>query len=128
MEGRTSAPVSFDSTPITVLPTPPVGAQEMELVVYDPKGREVARDAIPVSSEPILWAGVQQDGQPVAAGLYRFEVEATGVGGIQLPTTQADTYARIAEVQTIGAEARVIFEGGAEAPASAITALRAATG
>lgn len=127
MDGRTSAPVSFDSTPITVLPNPPIGAQEMELVVYDAQGREVDRGALPVSSDPVLWAGVQQNGQPLASGLYRFEIEATGTAGIQLPATPAETYARIVEVQNIGSEPRVIFEGGADAPASAITALRAGT-
>jgi flagellar basal-body rod modification protein FlgD len=127
MEGRTTAPVQFNSTPIAVLPSPPIGAREMELVVYDPQGREVDRGALPVTSEPVLWAGVQQNGQPVAPGLYRFEIEATGLEGITLPTTQAETYARIVEVQNTGSEARIIFEGGSEAPASAITALREAT-
>jgi flagellar basal-body rod modification protein FlgD len=124
MEGRTSAPVPFDTAPITVLPQPPIGAQAMELVVYDTQGREVDRGALPVSTEPVLWAGVQQNGQPVAPGLYRFEVEATGVNDIPLPAGQAETYARIVEVQNIGNEARVIFEGGTQVPASAITALR----
>jgi flagellar basal-body rod modification protein FlgD len=126
MEGRTTAPVEFNGAPVTLLPTPPLGAQEMELVVYDVQGREIDRGALPVSSEPVVWAGVQQNGNPVAQGLYRFEVEATGAGGIALPATQAATYARIVEVQNIGTEARVIFEGGAEAPAAAITALREA--
>lgn len=124
MEGRTTAAVQFDSAPITVLPEPPLGAQEMELVVYDAQGREVDRGALPVSNEPVLWAGVQQNGAPLAAGLYRFEVEATGQGGVALPATEASTYARIIEVQNIGSEARIIFAGGAEASASSITALR----
>lgn len=124
MEGRTTAPVQFDGTPITVLPNPPLGAQEMQLVVLDAQGREVDRNALPVSSEPVVWAGVQANGQPVPSGLYRFEVEATGAGGTTLPASEAATYARIVEVQTIGGEARVVFTGGAEAPASGITALR----
>ena len=124
MEGRTTAPVQFDGSPITVLPNPPIGAQEMTLVAYDTQGREVNRSALPASAEPVVWAGVQQNGQPVNAGLYRFEVEATGTGGIALPATQASTYARIVEVQNLGSEARVIFAGGAEAPAAAVTALR----
>jgi flagellar basal-body rod modification protein FlgD len=125
MEGRTSAAVPFDNTPITVLPTPPVGAQAMELVVYDSQGREVDRGALPVSSDPVLWAGVQQNGQAVTPGLYRFEIEATGVNGIALPSSRADTYARIVEVQNIGNEAQVIFEGGTAVAAHEITALRA---
>jgi flagellar basal-body rod modification protein FlgD len=124
MEGRTTALVPFDSDPITVLPTPPVGALEMELVVYNESGTEVNRSSLPVSSDPVVWAGVQQNGQPVDPGLYRFEVEATGGGGTALPATQAETYARIIEVQNIGNEAVVVFAGGAEATASSITALR----
>ena len=126
MEARTNAPVLFDSAPITVLPVPPIGATEMELVAYDANGREVARNAMPVSSEPVLWAGVQPGGAPLPAGLYRFEVEATSADENPLPATQADTYARIVEVQTTGLETHVVFEGGAEAPASSISALREA--
>lgn len=124
MEGRTTAAVQFDSTPITVLPSPPLGAQQMELVVYNAQGGEVDRSALPVSTNPVLWAGVKQDGQPVPAGSYRFEVQATGTGGIELPATQAATYARIVEVQNTGTEARVVFAGGSDALASSITALR----
>jgi flagellar basal-body rod modification protein FlgD len=124
MEGRTTAAVPFDTAPITVLPTPPTGAQKMELVVYDSLNREVDRGALPVSSSPVLWAGVGPDGQPLAADLYRFEIEATGNGDVELPATKAATYARITEVQNIGTEARVIFAGGAEASADSITALR----
>ena len=40
MEGRTTGPVLFNGTPITVLPEPPVGAQRMELVIYDSRGVE----------------------------------------------------------------------------------------
>ena len=124
MEARTTAPVPFNSAPITVLSTPPLGAQSMELVAYDANGREVARNAMPVSDDPVLWAGVQAGGAPLPAGLYRFEVEATDLAGNALPTTQAETYARIVEVQTLGIEPRVVFDGGAEAPASSVTALR----
>ncbi|KIN74540.1 flagellar hook capping FlgD N-terminal domain-containing protein [Sulfitobacter guttiformis] len=124
MEARTTAAVLFDTDPITVLPTPPAGAESMELVVYDNDGREVTRHPMPVSSDPVVWAGVQQGGQPLPSGMYRFEVEATGEGGAALPATLVETYARIVEVQNLGSGARVVFEGGAEAPASEISALR----
>jgi flagellar basal-body rod modification protein FlgD len=126
MEARTNAPVPFESAPITVLPTPPIGAAEMELVVYDANGCEVGRNPMPVSSEPVIWAGVQAGGTPLPAGLCRFEVDATSTDGNPLPSTQADTDARIVEVQTLGLETRVVFEGGVEASASSISALREA--
>lgn len=124
MEARTTEPVLFDTEPITVLPEPPDGTQKMELVVYDVNGREVDRGALPVSSDPVLWAGVKQSGSPLPSGRYRFEIESTGKGGDPLATTQAGTYARIIEVQNLGSEARVVFAGGTEAPAASITALR----
>lgn len=126
MEARTSAPVLFETAPITILPSPPTGAAEMELVVYDANDREVSRNPMPVSSDPVLWAGVQQGGTPLPTGLYRFEVEAVSADGNPLPVTQADTYARIVEVQALGLETRVVFEGGSDAPANSISALREA--
>lgn len=124
MEARTTAPVAFDSAPITISPKPPIGATEMELVIYTANGLEVGRNALPVSSDPVVWAGVQQGRVPLAPGLYRFEIESTDADGASLPSTKAESYARIIEVQTLGLETRVVFEGGAEAPASSISALR----
>ena len=126
MEGRTTAPVAFENTPIEILPDPPIGAKSMELVVYDTQGSEVDRGALLVSSNPVIWAGVRQDGSAVPAGQYRFEVEAVDSAGNPLPAATASTYARITEVQNNGNETRVIFAGGAEASANAITALREA--
>lgn len=124
MEARTTEPVLFDTDPITVLPTPPAGAQQMELVVYNNQGQEVDRNALSVSTDPVVWAGVGQSGQPLPAGFYHFEVEATGANGIELDSTKAETYARVVEVQNIGTEATVVFSGGSEALASSVTALR----
>lgn len=124
MEARTTAPVQFSNTPITVLPTVPNGASTMELVAYNRQGQEVDRRTVPVSNSPVQWAGVRPDGTPLPAGLYRFEVAAIGGGNAPLPAVPAATYARITEVQNLGSEARVVFEGGSEASAASITALR----
>lgn len=124
MEARTTAPIQFDGTPLTILPEQPVGAETAQLVVYDSSGQEVDRGAIPISSDPVVWAGVASDGQPLTSGLYSFEVEATDSAGNTLATTQAATYAKIVEVQNLGADAQVIFEGGAQASANGVTALR----
>lgn len=123
MEARTTGPVQFDGKPITVLPQIPPGADDMALVVYNAQGVEVDRGALPVSTAPVLWAGVQQNGQPFAPGQYRFKVEGSAQGEPVTPV-EAAAYARIVEVRTSGTEAQVIFSGGAEAPASQITALR----
>lgn len=124
MEGRTTAAVPFESSPITIYPDPAIGAQEMSLVVYNASGAEVDRLAMPVSSDPVLWAGVKSDGSVVPAGSYRFETESLGAGGAELPSSLAEAYAPIVEVSTVGGEARVIFAGGSEISATEITALR----
>lgn len=124
MEGRTSAPVQFNGSPITVLPDSPPNAKEQSLVVYDSQNRAVDRRALPVGSQSVQWAGVSSDGLPFPQGLYRFEVESLDAAGDPLPTTQAASYARITEVRTEGSEAKVIFAGGSEADAATITALR----
>ena len=124
MEARTTGPVQFDGAPVTILPTPPVNATAMDLVVHDAQGREVDRGSLPVSKDPVLWAGVSQSGRPFPAGQYTFTVEGTTVEGNSLPSMPAATYARIIEVQTNGTDPQVIFSGGAQASASSITALR----
>ncbi|WP_299562718.1 flagellar hook capping FlgD N-terminal domain-containing protein [uncultured Sulfitobacter sp.] len=124
MEARTTGPVPFDGSPITVLPTPPANATAMELVVFDAQGREVDRNPLPVSDDPVLWAGVQQSGKPFAAGQYSFSVEGEAADGSTLPSKAAATYARITEVQTNGTDPQVVFNGGAQVSASSITALR----
>ncbi|MEP2919727.1 flagellar hook capping FlgD N-terminal domain-containing protein [Sulfitobacter sp.] len=124
MEGRTTAAVPFNTDPVTIYPDPPIGAQEMTLVVYNSSGAEVDRLAMPVSSEPVQWAGVTSSGTVLPAGSYRFETEALGAGGTELPSSLAEAYAPIVEVSTVSGEARVTFAGGSEVSAAAITALR----
>ena len=103
MEARTTAPVQFDGSPITITPNPVAISDEVFLVVYDSDGQEVQRTSIPVSADPIEWAGVMDDGTPFDAGLYSFEVESRANGELLL-TDPAETYARITEARTQGGE------------------------
>ena len=70
MEARTTAPAEFNGTPITVLPTPAAGADRAELVTYNAQGAEVQRGLIPVSDEPVQWAGVSSTGTAFPSGNY----------------------------------------------------------
>ena len=69
-------PVQFNGIPITIAPKPLTSAGRAVLVVYDDNGSEVRKLAIPVSSEPVDWACVQDDGTPFPLGTYRFTVES----------------------------------------------------
>jgi flagellar basal-body rod modification protein FlgD len=126
MEARTTAPIQFDGSPITIIPNPAAVSDEVFLVVYDSDGQEVQRNAIPVSAEPIEWAGVSDDGTPFDPGLYSFEVESRANGELLL-SDPAETYARITEARTQAGETVLILEGGAAVLASNVSGLREAT-
>lgn len=124
-QARAIAPAQLDGTPITIFPTPTNTATEMDIVVRDQQGFEVARFTNSVTSDPIEWAGVNADGSPFAAGFYTFDVESYD-GDVLLDTSQAAVYATVREVQrTAEGTTMVVFEGGATVAADDVTAIRA---
>ncbi|QUJ76282.1 flagellar biosynthesis protein FlgD [Sulfitobacter albidus] len=127
MEARTTQPVLFDGSPLTVLTETPPNATEATLNVYDSGGTLVDRRLLPTGAPAVQWAGVGADGTPVPAGLYRFEVESIDAAGEPLPTALAASYARVTELRTEGTQGIVVFAGGSETTAESITALREAS-
>ncbi len=125
MEARSTAPVQFAGTPITIAPVPAPSANKAELVVYDDQGKEVQRNAISVSEEPIQWAGVSQDGTPFANKTYSFAIDSYR-GGEIIATTPAESYSRIIEARIEAGATTLILAGGTKVPTTGITALREA--
>ncbi|TNC74378.1 flagellar basal body rod modification protein [Rubellimicrobium roseum] len=124
-QARAAMPAWFDGVPVTISPKPLAAADRVELVVRDAKGGEVARSEIPVSSEPIEWAGVGEDGGPLPGGFYSFEV-VSYAGGQPVLTEPAEIYARVTEVRTENGQPVLVMEGGGVVAADKVTALRAA--
>lgn len=122
-EARVAAPVHFDGSPIELTGKPPAAADLAYLVVTDETGAQVSRTNIPVSDEPITWAGVDSTGNPLPEGVYRFELETYG-NGVHISTDTMESYARVAEIQTEGSSMYLVLEGGARVDADDITALR----
>lgn len=123
MEARTTAPVQFNGTPITVVPNPAAVSDEVFLVVYDADGEEVQRTSIPVSADPIEWAGVADDGTPFEAGVYSFGVQSRADGEVIL-LEPAESYARVTEVRVQAGETILILDGGSAVLADGVTGLR----
>ena len=123
-EVRAPMPGWFDGAPITISPNPLAIADEVELVVKDAQGNEIDRQLIPVSSEPIEWAGVGADGSPLPPGFYSFEVVSKS-GGEVLSTDQAEIYAEVTEVRAVDGQTVLVTEGGGTIAADSVTALRA---
>ncbi len=123
MEARAAAPGFFDGAPISISPNPARLADEAYLVVWDADGDIVERSEIPVSTDTIDWAGVDDSGVPFANGLYSFEIESYAAGE-HLATNVADVYSRIIEARGENGETVLVLEGGARIPANSISALR----
>lgn len=123
MEARTTAPVYFDGSPISVAPEAPTGSDEIYLAVFDQFGNQLQRQALPNSNAPFQWTGLSDDGTPFETGTYTLKIEAYGQGE-QLSSVPAQTYARITEARNDSGETLLILEGGQAVPTSLITALR----
>lgn len=123
MEARMAAPAYFSGTPIEVVANPPSFAEAAELVVKDANGTELQRTAIPVSDDPIQWAGVQSNGQPFEHGTYIFEVEAFSNDEL-IDTHTPDVFMQVSEIRSIDGIAVVVTSGGDIFPASTVTGLR----
>ncbi len=125
LDARTTAPVGFDGNPITLHPDPSPLADEVRLIIRDKDGVAVQQVQIPKSSEPMLWAGVQDDGTPFPAGTYSFEIESLAQGEI-IESQPAETYARITEAQLVNGETVLVMAGGVTVGADEIIGLREA--
>ena len=124
MEARVSAPAQFSGSPITLTPDPDPASDAAILVVRDATGREVSREAMPVLSDSVLWAGTGPTGAPLPSGLYTFAVESYNRGELT-STKPVDHYALVAEARSVDGSVQIVMSGGALVPASDITALRA---
>ncbi|MCB2128859.1 MAG: flagellar hook assembly protein FlgD [Rhodobacteraceae bacterium] len=126
MEARVTAPVYFANSPLTLYPAPAQDADQAVLVAYDAQGREVTRNAVPVSADPIVWAGTDATGAPLASGSYSFRLESYQ-GGEMIGSTEVETYGRIGEVRQGPEGVELVLEGGASIVPSDVHALRAAS-
>lgn len=123
MEGRAAAPVLFSGDPITLSPVPEDGADSTQLVVRDGNGREIERKDLPATPNPIEWTGLGESGAPYLHGVYSFELVSFSEGN-PIGSSTVHAYSKITEVRGDAEGTVLILEGGAEVPASDVTALR----
>ncbi|MEM6886512.1 MAG: flagellar hook capping FlgD N-terminal domain-containing protein [Pseudomonadota bacterium] len=126
LEARTTAPVSFQDDPITILPKTDPGADEAVLVVSASDGSVVARRQIAVGSDPFEWDGTDSTATPVPPGNYSFSVESRSLGTV-ISTNPAESYAQVTEARSAGSETVLVLQGGSEVGSEEITALREPT-
>ena len=122
-EARAAMPAYFSGTPITVAPNPAAAADYVELVVYDADGNEVERTEIPVSADPVEWAGTSADGSPLANGLYQFNIESYSNDELILESI-SDVYATVTEVRSQTGNVYLMMAGDVSILASEVNAVR----
>lgn len=123
MEARSTAPTNFDGNPVTISPQPPVGAEEMDLIIYDASQNEVGRIALPVSSEPYVWNGENGYNGTVDPGVYSFVLESRA-GGEITDQSSAQSYTQIVEARSENGRSILITASGSSLSPEEITALR----
>lgn len=125
-EARSNAPVHFDGSPVTLMPTPVGEATRTVLVVKDAQGNLVAREEIPVSAAPYRWLGAGADGMPLRPGAYAITLESLK-GDEVIGTRPVEHYALVTEARSGTEGTKLVLKGGVEVAASSVTALREAT-
>lgn len=126
MDARTSEPVYFDGSALTIDPDPAEGAEEAVLIVSNSEGIVVQRKEIGVTDEPIRWNGRGQNGALLGEGYYSFELESSALGQV-ISTLPASTFTRIEEARVTDGQPALILDGGTEVLAVHVNGLREPT-
>ncbi len=126
MEARVAAPVMFDGAPLTLYPAPANAADQAVLVVLNADGQEVTSAQVPVSTDPVSWAGTDANGAPLPSGVYTFRLENYSEGKL-VETTAVEAYGRIEEVRNGTGGVVLVMEGGGTVAPSDIKAVREPT-
>ena len=122
-EARAATPAYFDGEPITLSPNPPVLADTAESVVRNESGVEVQRLSVPVSADPVEWAGVGPGGVPFPEGQYTFELISSSDDEV-LTEDPVEVYSTVTEVRAQDGQTILILEGGAAISTDQVSALR----
>ncbi|CQR84494.1 flagellar hook capping FlgD N-terminal domain-containing protein [Paracoccus aminovorans] len=122
-EVRTSAPVWFDHSPLTLQIDSLADADKVALVTLDAQGNEVLREDIGTGSGEVDWQGKRANGDLLPEGLYSFRLEATKDGKV-ISTRDVEAYSRVSGVEMTKDGARLILAGGGWATVDEVTALR----
>lgn len=126
MEARVVAPVAFDGAPVELSISPAPGSDGAQLVVLDAFGNEVGRETVPLGHDTIAWAGIGNDGQPLAPGQYSLQLASISQGEVTSVAPVAH-YAHISEARQGFNGIELVIDGGVVVPSDQVTALREPT-
>jgi len=124
MEVKAVGSAAFDDSPITFYPDPASGSQRTMVVVRDVStGADVDYFEIPVSDEPVQWAGVDENGDPFPPGSYTFHLQSIA-DNVTFSEEQIAVFSEVQELRLVDGETRLILGGGGDIAASDVEAVR----
>ena len=123
MEARAEMPVNFTGQITTFQASPASVADRMELIVRDLNGEVVANTQIPLSSEPMEWDGLDNNGQSLSSGTYTLSAESWR-GEELLEERSVFVFGEITEAQTLAGEVWITTANGVSIPAESVQGLR----
>lgn len=122
-EVRTSAPVWFDRSPLTLQIDGVAGADQLTLVTLDARGNEVLREDIGIGSGEVDWQGKRANDELLPEGLYTFRIEAKQDGKV-IGNKNVEAYTRVTGVEMTRTGAQLALAGGGTATIDEVSALR----
>lgn len=123
MEARLMSGAHFDGTPVDLAPDPALGADSVTLVVRNGAGDVVDSRALAPDAQAYVWDGIGQNGQPLAAGTYTFELVSSARGEV-LDTQPVAAYQPIREARQDGNTTLLVLPGHRYVDSADVTGLR----
>ena len=123
MEARLYSGAYFSGDPISLNPDPALGADEVILTVRDESGQIVDTRALLPGTTEYEWDGLDDSGQPLPPGQYRFAIESR-LNGDTLDTQPVAAYVRILEARLQDGGTILVLPGGQLVDSGAVTGLR----
>lgn len=122
-EVRTTAPVSFDGSPLTLTLDHAPDADQVMLVTYDAQGAEVSREDVGLGEGDVDWVGRRANGTMLPDGIYSFRLESMKAGTV-VERANVGAYSRVTGAEITADGVRLSLQGGASTMEDDVTALR----
>lgn len=109
-EVRTTAPVWFSGDPLTLDIRPTSGADAVNLVALDSKGKEVYRESIGTGSGELDWQGTDADGKALGDGLYHFRLGSVKDDKV-IGMTDVPAYSKVTGAELVDDSGMLVLSG-----------------
>lgn len=126
-EVRTTDPVAFDGTALTLTLDPEPDADQVILVTRDANGAEVSREDVGLGTGDVDWVGRDSGGTVLPSGRYSFSLESLRDGS-PIGSSRVGAYARVTGAEITANGVQLSLAGGASTMERDVTALRSAGG